>query len=76
MGEFRIQRNRFLVFEEGPGVDVVLQWATFQDASDQSSLSRLWGGIHPPVDDIPARITGVQVGEDAFALSEAYFGRM
>ena len=75
MGEFRIQRNRFLVFEEGPSVDVVLQWATYQDASDQSSLSRLWGGIHPPVDDIPARIIGVQVGEDAFALSEAYFGQ-
>lgn len=75
LGEFRIQRNRFLVFEEGPSVDVVLQWATYQDASDQSSLSRLWGGIHPPVDDIPARIIGVQVGEDAFALSEAYFGQ-
>ena len=75
MGEFRIRRNRFLVFEEGPSVDVVLQWATYQDASDQSSLSRLWGGIHPPVDDIPARIIGVQIGEDAFALSEAYFGQ-
>ncbi|MXY99253.1 hypothetical protein F4Y93_00895 [Candidatus Poribacteria bacterium] len=75
MGEFPIQRNRFLVFEEGPSVDVVLQWATYQDASDQSSLSRLWGGIHPPVDDIPARIIGVQVGEDAFALSETYFGQ-
>ena len=75
MGEFRIESNRFLVFEEGPSVDVMLQWATYQDASDQSSLSRLWGGIHPPVDDIPARLIGVQVGEDAFALSEAYFGQ-
>ena len=75
LGEFHVQRNRFLAFEKGPSVDVVLQWATYQDASDQSSLSRLWGGIHPPVDDIPARIIGVQVGEDAFALSEAYFGQ-
>ena len=75
MGEFRIESNRFLVFEEGPSVDVVLQWATYQDASDQSSLSRLWGGIHPPVDDIPARIIGAHIGEDAFALSEKYFGQ-
>ncbi len=75
IGEFRIARNRFLVFEEGPSVDVVLQWATYQDASDQSSLSRLWGGIHPPVDDIPARIIGAHIGEDAFALAEMYFGQ-
>ena len=73
LGEFRIERNRFLVFEEGPSVDVVLQWATYRDASDQSSLSRLWGGIHPPVDDIPARLIGTRIGEDAFALAEAYF---
>ena len=73
LGEFRIERNRFLVFEEGPSIDVVLQWATYQDASDQSSLSRLWGGIHPPADDVPARLIGSRIGEDAFALAEAYF---
>ena len=73
LGEFRIERNRFLVFEEGPSVDVVLQWATYRDASDQSSLSRMWGGIHPPADDIPARLIGTRIGEDAFALAEAYF---
>ena len=76
LGEFRIERNRFLVFEEGPSVDVVLQWATYRDASDQSSLSRLWGGIHPPADDIPARLIGVRIGEDAFALAEAYFSSL
>ena len=47
------------MFEEGPSVDVVLQWATYRDASDQCSLSRIWGGIHPPADDIPGRIIGV-----------------
>ncbi|MDE2813365.1 MAG: T9SS type A sorting domain-containing protein [Gemmatimonadota bacterium] len=73
LGEFRVERNRFLVFEEGPSVDVVLQWATYRDASDQSCISRLWGGIHPPADDIPARLIGTRIGEDAFALAEAYF---
>ena len=73
LGEFRVERNSFLVFEEGPSVDVVLQWATYRDVSDQSSLSRMWGGIHPPADDIPARLIGTRIGEDAFALAEGYF---
>ena len=55
MGEFEAIKNEFLVFEEGPSVDVVLQWATYRDASDQCSLSRIWGGIHPSADDIPGR---------------------
>lgn len=73
MGEFVAKKNEFLVFEEGPSVDVVLQWATYRDASDQTSLSRIWGGIHPPVDDIPGRIIGEQVGLDAFAFAEQFF---
>ncbi len=74
MGEFVAKKNEFLVFEEGPSMDVVLQWATYRDASDQTSLSRIWGGIHPPVDDIPGRLIGIKVGEDAFDLAEQYFG--
>lgn len=73
VGEFVAKKNEFLVFEEGPSVDVVLQWATYRDASDQTSLSRIWGGIHPPVDDIPGRLIGIDIGNDAFALSERYF---
>ena len=75
LGEFRAERNRFLAFEEGPSVDVVLQWATYRDAADQTSLSRIWGGIHPPADDIPGRSIGARIGVDAFALAEAYFGQ-
>ena len=75
LGEFRAERNRFLAFEEGPSVDVVLQWATYRDAADQTSLSRIWGGIHPPADDIPGRAIGARIGVDAFALAEAYFGQ-
>ncbi len=73
VGEFVAKQNEFLVFEEGPSVDVVLQWATYQDASDQTSLSRIWGGIHPPVDDIPGRLIGKDIGIDAFGLAERYF---
>jgi len=73
MGEFLALKNQFLVFEDGPGVDVKLQWATYRDASDQCSLSRIWGGIHPPVDDVPGRILGRAVGIDAFLFAERYF---
>lgn len=73
LGEFRAPKNEFLVFEEGPSVDITLQWATYRDASDQTSLSRIWGGIHPPADDIPGRIIGEKVGLAAFELARNYF---
>ena len=73
MSGFEIRANEFLVFEEGPSVDMTLQWATYRDASDQTSLSRIWGGIHPPADDIPGRLIGIEIGTDAFALAESYF---
>lgn len=73
MGEFPALQNEFLVFEEGPSMDVILQWATYRDASDQCSLSRIWGGIHPPADDIPGRLMGMEVGVDAFHYAEEYF---
>ncbi len=73
MGEFDAPMNEFLVFEDGPSEDITLQWATYQDASDQCSLSRIWGGIHPPADDIPGRIIGEQIGKDAFAFALNYF---
>ncbi|WP_178989845.1 FG-GAP-like repeat-containing protein [Winogradskyella schleiferi] len=73
MGEFVAKQNEFLVFEEGPSVDVVLQWATYRDASDQTSLSRIWGGIHPPADDIPGRFIGQAVAEDVFSFAVPYF---
>lgn len=74
MGVFEIKKNEFLVFEEGPSVDMELQWATYRDASDETSLSRIWGGIHPPSDDIPGRLIGIEVGLDAYAKALTYFG--
>lgn len=73
MGEFSAKKNEFLVFEDGPSVDVTLQWATYKDASDQTSLSRIWGGIHPPADDIPGRIMGAQIGRKGFEYAEEFF---
>jgi hypothetical protein len=73
LGAFRAAKDEFLMFEEGPSVDVMLQWATYRDASDQCSLSRIWGGIHPPVDDIPGRLVGAKIGQSAFVFAERYF---
>lgn len=73
MGTFEVTQNEFLVFEEGPSESFTLQWATYRDASDQTSLSRIWGGIHPPIDDIRGRIIGDKIGKEAFTLAEQYF---
>jgi len=73
MSEFPVTANEFLVFEDGPSVDMVLQWAKYQDASDQCSLSRIWGGIHPPQDDIPGRLMGAEIGVGAFEHARGYF---
>ncbi len=73
MGEFHAKKDSFLVFEVGPGHDVTLQWATYRDASDQCSLSRIWGGIHPPVDDIPGRLIGMRLGPQAVNHAQTYF---
>jgi hypothetical protein len=73
LGEFHAPANEFLVFEDGPSVDVVLQWATYRDAADESSASRIWGSIHPPIDDIPGRLIGIKIAEDAFAKALTHY---
>ena len=73
MGVFDIPKDTFLKFEKGPSEAFQLQWATYRDASDQTSLSRIWGGIHPPCDDLPGRLIGEKVGLNAFAFAEQYF---
>jgi len=73
LGEFTCEQDEFLVFEDGPSVDVVLQWASYYDASDQCSLSRIWGGIHPPADDLPGREIGQLIGPRAFLLAEEHW---
>ena len=74
MGVFPITQNQFLVFEDGPSASFDLQWATYRDASDQCSLSRIWGGIHPPADDFPGRGLGVEVAAIGIERANRQFG--
>ena len=71
VGEFLASQNQYLVFEEGPSTDVTLQWATYRDAADQCSLSRIWGGIHAAYDDIPGRKIGIELGPQAVHFAES-----
>lgn len=72
-GEFQAPQNDFLVFEEGPSNSITLRWATYGDAADECSLSRIYGGIHPTADDIPGRFAGATIGEDAFNKASLHF---
>ena len=63
----------WLKFEKGPSQPLELQWASYYDASDEAAVSRLWGGIHPRTDDLPARVTGDHVGKRAWARAAALF---
>jgi hypothetical protein len=73
VGEFVCPAGEFLVFEDGPSETVVLQWATYYDAADESGISRLYGGIHPRADDFPGRIMGSVIGDKAWLRAESYF---
>jgi hypothetical protein len=68
--EYVCTAGQFLVFEDGPSVDVRLQWATYRDAADQCSLSRIWGGIHPGFDDLPGRRAGIVVASRAIEMAQ------
>src|SRR6266498_5054628 len=65
--------NYALGFEKGPSQPITLQWATYYDAADQAGLSRIWGGIHPPVDDFGGRRAGSQCGKAVWALAHKFF---
>ncbi len=62
-----------LLHEDGPTRDLTLGWATYFDAADQAGISRLYGGIHVPADDVEGRIIGAQVGLGAWDLAQRYF---
>ena len=74
MSQFEIKAHEYLVFEDGPSVDMTMQWASYRDAAEQSALSRIWGGIHPPFDDVPGRQLGMKIGPQAYAYAISYFG--
>ena len=43
------------------------------DAADQAGISRIWGGIHVPVDDFAGRKAGSQCGKGVWAAVQKYF---
>jgi hypothetical protein len=73
MGTYTATANTSLGFERGPSQTVQLQWGTYYDAADQAGLSRIWGGIHPPVDDFSGRRVGSQCGQAVWNLARKYF---
>jgi hypothetical protein len=70
-GEFFAPAFGFLTASPGPSVDVELEWARYRDAADQCSLSRIFGGLHPPCDDIPGRRVGAVIGPMAYTKANA-----
>jgi hypothetical protein len=74
LGEFHAAADAYLSVERGPSTDVVLQWATYYDAADLAGQSRPVGGIHVQADDFHGRLTGAQVGIQAFDLALQLFG--
>ena len=65
--------NNALGFENGPSQPITLQWATYYDAADQAGISRIWGGIHPPIDNLAGRRAGSQCGKGVWALARTYW---
>ncbi len=62
-----------LIHEAGPTQTVTLQWATYQDAADQAGISRIYGGIHVPADDLNGRVMGADIGNTAVDTARRYF---
>lgn len=69
---FTAKKNEFLSFENGPSEDITLQWATYYDAAIQTCLSRIWGGIHPPIDDIEGRRMGKKIADNTIQFVENF----
>ena len=73
MAVYTCIKNEFLVFEDGPKDTFDFQWATYYDAADNSGQSRIYGGIHPDIDDFPGRVLGAQVAVKAHGRALALF---
>jgi len=72
LGEWKFEPGELKV-ELGPSAEVVLQAATYYDASDMAGQSRLYGGIHIQADDFSGRRIGSQCGQGAWALAQRYY---
>ena len=57
---------------ELPVQEVILSWATFTEAADESGMSRRYGGIHFEDADIEGRLLGRRVGALSWNKAQAY----
>ena len=73
IGSHTTPANKGLVNESGPSQPVQLQWATYYDAADQAGLSRVFGGIHPPIDNLWGRRVGADTGKQVWRVARQYF---
>jgi len=55
MSQFAIKKNSFW-FRGRRASNMTFQWATYRDAASRAACRDL-GGIHPPGDDIPGRVS-------------------
>jgi hypothetical protein len=62
-----------LGFEYGPLEPVLLEWATYYDAADEAGISRIYGGIHPALDDFPGRRIGSAAGGNSYERARKYY---
>ena len=62
-----------LANEKGPSAPVPLTYATYYDAADGAGMSRIWGGIHPNIDNLAGRRAGAQVGKGVWNLVRRYW---
>jgi hypothetical protein len=72
MTSFTVKQGE-LLHEEGPTADTTIQWGTYFDAADQAGISRLFMGIHVPIDDVVGRRIGATCGKDAIARALGHF---
>ncbi|MGH9838216.1 MAG: vanadium-dependent haloperoxidase [Blastocatellia bacterium] len=56
-----------------PVADITLNWATFSEAAEEASLSRLYGGIHFSDGNVQGRIMGRKIGAAVWKKAQAYF---
>jgi hypothetical protein len=56
----------------GPVNEVVLSWASFTEAADESGMSRRYGGIHFEDADVEGRSLGRRVGALSWNKAQVY----
>ncbi|MBI3777400.1 MAG: vanadium-dependent haloperoxidase, partial [Gammaproteobacteria bacterium] len=73
LGVFSFPQDTALRNEKGPTATVELRYATYFDAADGAGLSRIYGGIHPPIDNLGGRRVGAMTGKGVWEAAHKYF---